>query len=291
MNKISYSQFTMWANCPLAWELKYVHGHRIVDDSVHTIFGTSIHEVIQDWLNILFNESETKAKTIFLDDIFKEKLLALFKEKTALDAKGEKVFLCDKPTLMQFYEHGIQILSYVQTNHKKLFPTASTKLYGIEFPLDIVVDDKVQYIGFIDIVTYNTVTKKYKLYDLKTSKNGWSATEKSDPLKVGQLLLYKRFFSQQTGVPESNISVEFVILKRILYESSEFSIPRVTKFEPPNGAPSVNKAWNKLQEFINTAFTETGEYVHGQVATPSKTACRWCKFKTKKDLCSVAVTK
>jgi hypothetical protein len=23
-NKISYSQYTMWANCPMAWKLKYV---------------------------------------------------------------------------------------------------------------------------------------------------------------------------------------------------------------------------------------------------------------------------
>ncbi len=47
MNKISYSQYTMWANCPQAWKLKYIDGHKFDDTSINTIFGTAIHEVVQ----------------------------------------------------------------------------------------------------------------------------------------------------------------------------------------------------------------------------------------------------
>ena len=281
----------MWANCPHAWKLKYVDGHRLDDSSIHTVFGTAMHEVVQEWLHILHNESEVKAKTMFLDDLFKDRLTKIFKENVTMLASGEKVFLCDKPTLMEFFTHGTQILSYIQTHYKKIFPTANIQLSAIEFPLDVIIDDKVQYIGFIDIVTYNTVTKKYKLYDLKTSKTGWTQAQKSDLGKTGQLLLYKRFFSQQQGVPEKDISVEFIILKRIIHESTEFHIPRASKFEPPNGPPSVNKAWDKLHTFINAAFTDDGEYITEQSATPSKSACQWCKFRTRKDLCNEGVTK
>jgi hypothetical protein len=149
----------------------------------------------------------------------------------------------------------------------------------------------VQYIGYIDIVTYNEATKKYVLYDLKTSRSGWTQSQKSDPLKVGQLLLYKRFFSQQLGIDEKNISVEFIILKRTIMENSQYHIPRISKFEPSNGAPSVNKSWNSFQQFINTCFDENGQYITEQTASPSKDACRWCKFKDKKELCSVGITK
>jgi hypothetical protein len=290
-NKISYSQYSMWANCPKSWQLKYVDGHRLDDSSIHTIFGTACHESIQEWLDVLYNQSETMAKTMYLHDGFKEKLLNLFKENTTIAENGEKVFLADKKTLMEFYEHGCLILTYLQENYKKIFPTINTKLHSIEYPLNMEVRSGVQYIGYIDVVTYNEATKKYVLYDLKTSRSGWTQSQKNDPLKVGQLLLYKRFFSQQLGIDEKDISVEFIILKRTIMENSQYHIPRISKFEPSNGAPSVNKSWNSFQQFINTCFDENGQYITEQLATPSKDACRWCKFRDKKELCALGVSK
>ena len=290
-NKISYSQYSMWANCPKSWQLKYVDGHRLDDSSIHTVFGTSMHECIQEWLDVLYNQSETMAKTMYLHDGFKEKFLNLFKENTTIAENGEKVFLADKKTLMEFYEHGCLILTYLQENYKKIFPTINTKLHSIEYALNMEVRPGVQYIGYIDVVTYNEATKKYVLYDLKTSRSGWTQSQKSDPLKVGQLLLYKRFFSQQLGIDEKNISVEFIILKRTIMENSQYHIPRISKFEPSNGAPSVNKSWNSFQQFINTCFNENGQYITEQLATPSKDTCRWCKFRDKKELCASGVSK
>jgi hypothetical protein len=279
----------MWANCGHAWKLKYIDGHKIDDTSINTVFGTAIHEVVQDWLDTLYNKSETVAKTVYLHDVFKDKLLALFKENTTTDAMGEKVFLSDKKTLMEFYEQGCQILTYVQQNYKKIFPTSNVKLFGIEYELNAEVRPNVQYIGYIDIVTYNELTGKYVLYDLKTSRAGWDQKTKSDPNKVGQLLLYKTFFAQQENVDFDDISVEFIILKRTIFENSPYPIPRVSKFEPPNKTPSLNKNWERFQRFINEAFDDEGNYVNEQTANPSKENCRWCNFRNRKDLCSVGV--
>lgn len=289
MKSISYSQYSLWSGCPLAWKLKYVDGHRIDDASIHTVFGTAIHETVQTWLGVLYNQSEMIAKTVYLHDDFKDTLLKLFKENTVVKEDGEKIFLSDKSTLEEFYKHGCDILTYVQTNYKKLFPTANVKLYGVEVPLEVEVRPGVTYVGYIDIITHNTVTGKYVLYDLKTSRTGWTQDQKTDPIKVGQLLLYKRFFSQQTGIPEKDISVEFVILKRTISENSMYPIPRVSKFEPPNGPPSLNKMWDGFQQFIEKCFDEAGEYVNEQAAAPSKSACRWCNFRDRKDLCKYGV--
>jgi hypothetical protein len=290
-NKISYSQYSMWANCGHAWKLKYVDGHKIDDTSIATIFGTSMHEVIQDWLDTLYNKSETIAKSVYLHDTLKEKLLTLFKEHVVVDEGGNKTFLCDKKTLMEHYEQGCKILDYVQQNYKKLFPTSNTKLFGIEYELNAEIKKGVNYVGYIDIVTFNEITGKYVLYDLKTSRMGWTQDQKSDPSKVGQLLLYKTFFAQQEGVAIENISVEFVILKRVISENSPYPIPRVSKFEPPNKTPSLNKNWDRFQLFVDTAFDDEGNYITEQAPKPSKEACRWCKFRDKPDLCSVAVRK
>lgn len=291
MNKISYSQYSTWAGCPWSWKLKYVDGHKIDDTSINTIFGTAMHEVIQEWLDTLYNKSESIAKTVYLHDTFKDKLIGLFKDKTVLTEGGEKVFLSDKKTLMEYYEQGCHILTYVQNNYKKLFPTSNTELFGIEYELNAEVRPGIKYVGYIDIVTYNKLTGKYVLYDLKTSRSGWTADQKSDPTKVGQLLLYKRFFAQQLNVDEKDISVEFVILKRTIYENASFPIPRVSKFAPPNGTPSVNKAWVALEKFVNMAFDSQGNHNPDQNPTPSKTACKWCVFKDKKDLCAFGVSK
>jgi hypothetical protein len=91
------------------------------------------------------------------------------------------------------------------------------------------------------------------------------------------------------GINEKNIKVEFIILKRTIFENAQFTIPRVSKFEPSNGTPSVNKSWDRFQKFVNTAFDSEGEYIHEQSATPSKDACRWCNFRDKPELCSFAV--
>lgn len=289
MNKISFSQYSMWLNCPMAWKLKYVDGHRFDDSSIHTVFGTAMHESIQEWLDILYNKSETMAKTVYLHDDFKEKLITLFKENTTEDEDGNKIFLSDKKTLMEFYEQGCLILTYIQDNYKKIFPTSNVKLHSIEFPLDIEVRKNVRYVGFIDIVTYNEKTGKYVLYDLKTSRAGWTDYQKKDPGKINQLLLYKRFFSQQLGVPEDDISVEFTILKRTIFENSPYPIPRVSKFIPSHGKPSVNKSWDSFMNFVDTCFDDDGNYIIEQAATPSKNACRWCNYNDKKDLCSFGV--
>jgi hypothetical protein len=287
--KISFSQYTMWSNCAYAWKLKYIDGHKFDDSSIHTVFGTVCHEVIQEWLDVLYNKSETMAKTMYLHDKFKDRLLELFKNNTIIAENGEKTFLADKKTLMEFYEQGCQILTYVQNNYKKLFPTANTQLFAIEYELNAEVKTGVNYIGYIDIVTYNTATNKYVLYDLKTSRSGWTQDQKTDPAKVGQLLLYKTFFAEQMGIPEDNISVEFIILKRIVAENTQFHIPRVSKFEPPNKTPSLKKNWNLFQTFIDTAFDDNGEYITEQKHNASKSNCRWCMYRDKKDLCSFSI--
>jgi len=287
--RVSYSQFTTWANCPMGWKLKYVDGLSYRDDSIDSIFGTAVHEIVQEWLDILYNQSETVAKTVYLNDKFKERLLELFKNCTT-EVDGQKMFLCDKDTLVQYYNQGCEIISYIQQNYKKLFPTEDTKLFAIEYPISLEIRNGISYLGYIDVVTHNTKLDSYVLYDLKTSKRGWSDYQKSDPYKTGQLLLYKQLFAKQENVDINNINIEYHILKRLLPETQLFSIPRVTKFIPPHKSPSLKKNWVLFESFLNGAFDSDGKYITEQKATPSKSSCMFCVFKDKKDICEYGVT-
>ena len=47
MKRISYSQYSQWDVCPYKWKLNYVDKLGTWTDSIHTLFGTSMHEVLQ----------------------------------------------------------------------------------------------------------------------------------------------------------------------------------------------------------------------------------------------------
>ena len=46
--------------------------------------------------------------------------------------------------------------------------------------------------------------------------------KKADKNKTNQLLLYKKFFSKQRDIPEDKIDIEYLILKRKLYENIQY---------------------------------------------------------------------
>ena len=47
MKRVSYSQYNQWVTCPHKWKLNYIDELRQFTDSIHTMFGTSMHEVLQ----------------------------------------------------------------------------------------------------------------------------------------------------------------------------------------------------------------------------------------------------
>ena len=131
------------------------------------------------------------------------------------------------------------------------------------------------------------VGDKIKILDLKTSTWGWSKAEKK---KNGdQLRLYKKYFSKQYGVDEKDITVEYLIVKRKLYENMDFAIQRFQTYEPSNGKPSINKLEKKLSNFINEAFNMDGSHKEGvtfpATAGPKNCNCRWCPFAKNQELC------
>jgi len=152
--------------------------------------------------------------------------------------------------------------------------------------------NNVLFNGFIDLVLYHEPTEKFVIYDIKTSGRGWSDKEKKDEVKQFQILLYKQKFSEQFGVPEENIDVEFFIVKRKIWEQSEYPQKRVQQFVPANGKTKVKKAKVALDTFVDEVFNLDGSYKSTDFqATPSKSSCLYCQYKSKKEFCDKAILK
>jgi hypothetical protein len=286
---ISYSQMSMFMQCPKKWALQYKEGHKIYSPSINMVFGTAIHETIQNYLSVMYNESIVKADEIDLEEYFEER----FRETYIKEYQNNnKIHFSDSEEMREFFDDGLAILDFIKKKRNEYFSKKDWYLVGIEIPIIIAPNtthNNVLFNGFIDLVLYHEPTEQFVIYDIKTSSRGWSDKEKKDDIKQSQILLYKLFFSEQFGVPIESIDVKFFIVKRKIWEGGDFPQKRIQEFTPANGKTKVKKAKTHLDTFINSVFCIDGTYqTVDHQAQPGKTTCSYCPHKNKKELCDKA---
>ena len=69
---ISYSQLSMYTQCPKKWALQYRDGHKVREQSIHMTFGTALHETLQMYLDVMYNKSAAEADRIDLVNDFSQ---------------------------------------------------------------------------------------------------------------------------------------------------------------------------------------------------------------------------
>ena len=135
-------------------------------------------------------------------------------------------------------------------------------MIGIETSLNSDLPRNIKFKGCIDLIIKDNIRNRIKIIDIKTSTWGWNKYQKADKNKTDQLLLYKSFYSRQFDMPLDRIDVEYFIVKRKLYENTEFPQKRIQKFIPANGKPSINKVLRRLEAFMTECYDEDGSIKH-----------------------------
>ena len=287
MARVSFSQYAMWHGCPQQYKLSYIDELSQSGGSIHTIFGTAMHETLQEYLDKCLRISKSQAdKLMDLKETLKHKM----RECYLKEAEGEigNTDICTKEELIEFLEDGCVLLEWFQKskNFNKFFSLKYDELVSIEQPINTKIKENVNFLGFIDMVVRDSFTGRYRIIDFKTSTKGWSSYQKKDPTKNAQILLYKKFYAELLNISQDIIDVEFIILKRKVMENPDFVIPRISKHIPASGKPSINKAWSNFKEFVETVFDSEGNY-RTDVEYPKKPTklCDWCEFK-ERELCN-----
>ena len=283
MARVSYSQFGMYSSCQEQFKLNYIDKLGISNANIHLIFGSAMHEVIQHFLDVMYNVTKKQALQLNLEGMLQDKLVEHFKKEKEKMGEDDP---CTKEELQEFFQDGKLILEYFRNKLDKLYSKTGFRLVAIEQVLNAEIKPGVHFIGFIDILLEDLSTNEYIIIDLKTSTKGWSQYQKSDKTKISQMLLYKKFYSDKYGIPLDKIKVEYQILKRKIFEGADFPIPRISKFVPANGKPSVNRAWADFKGFVDSVYGEGGEIIQENFPPNKGKACDWCEFKTRK-LCSI----
>ena len=286
MARISYSQLSMFSECPHKWKLNYIDKLRVSEPSIHLLFGTAMHEVIQKYLDVMYEYTAKRADMLNLKRTLQEKMVEQFN----IDKENYGKEPCTKEELKEFFQDGCDILDFFKKRRGDYFSKKGYELIGCEVPVEMGLQKNLTWVGYLDIVMRDTIHDRIKIYDIKTSTMGWNKWMKADDNKTQQLLLYKQFYSKQYNHPIDKIDVEYFIVKRKLYENAKFPQKRVQKFIPASGTVSMNKVAKKLTKFINEAFDEDGTHTKNELPpTPSKKACKWCEFN-KTEHCEVGVS-
>jgi RecB family exonuclease len=278
MARVSFSQYSMWSSCPQQYKLSYIDGLSQSTSNIHSVFGSAMHETLQEYLSKCLRISKSQAdKGMDTKAFLKEKMREMYLK----ESNEGKDPICTKEELVEFLEDGNLILDYFQKskNFNNFFSLKYDELVAIEQPINTKIREHINFLGFIDLVVRSKFDNKYRIIDFKTSTSGWSKYQKKDPTKNAQILLYKKFYSEMLGVSMDMIDVEFIILKRKVSENADYVIPRISRHVPANGKPSINKAWNEFNTFVDNVFNTDGTY-RTDVQFPKKPSklCGWCEF-------------
>ena len=274
---ISYSQYAKWLKCPNSWKLSYIDNLEKFENSINTAFGNAVHTAVQLFLKTLYTEGAIAADSLDLIGIFDKEY----------DIETAKV-INPKPTdekLTEFKNDGKAILDYFTSpaNRLKHFPSKVFEVIGVELPLKVPIrGGTIVYKGYLDIVLKEKSTGKIHILDFKTSTFGWNKWQKADRTKLDQLLLYKRFYSQVFKVPMNVIEIEFIVLKRKLYEDVGFPQQRIQRISPTDGKISMKEVETTFLDFINDCFDSNGDFNKDKtfIKNPGKAKknCKYCSF-------------
>ena len=272
---VSFSQFSKWFTCPYQWYRDYVLKEKTFEDNLIMSFGTAIHETLQNYLNVLYRQSEDKAAEIdciaFFIDSFKKQITLKSLKHTDDEYNG---FVDDAKNIITEF--------LAPENRKRYFPRDKWELLAIEDDLTEPILNNVNLNAKLDLVLREKTTGVIRIVDFKTSTNGWNSYQKEDFTKASQLVLYKAVYSKKYNIPLSKIQVEFIILKRKLYENSSYIQSRLDTFKPSASEANVRQVLGEFSKFVGTCFTTEGVY-KTEIEYPknpgkAKKNCKYCQY-------------
>jgi hypothetical protein len=279
---VSYSQFSTYSTCQYRWYLEKVAKKSEKLSNIHFVFGNAIHETLQNYLTIMFNESGAAADRFDNIQYFEDKMGEHYEK----DYKKNNKHFSSPEELDEFYNDGIAIIEWFVKRRKDYFSKKGCELVGVESPLVINMGSNIYMKGYIDLVIYDSDLDKIYIYDIKTSTKGWSDWQKKDKNKISQVLLYKKYFAETYAFPIERIKVKYFILKRKIPENTEFPGKRVQQFAPSEGKTSVKNADESFRQFLSESFDSFGKpKERNYIKNVNEFSCKFCEFKDKLDLC------
>ena len=270
---ISYSQISMFKQCPHKWKLHYKDKISQRDTSIYLVFGIAVHEAIQEYLTVFYEQSRAAADRLELIDKFQKTFIEVYQKQYK---QNNNSHFSSAEQMREFFEDGVEILKFFKKKIGGYFSKRGTHLVGIELPIINTPNNMLNNIlfkGMLDVVLYHENTDEFTIIDIKTSTRGWHDKMKKNEDKQFQLILYKKYFSELYNIPLEKINIKFFIVKRKLYEECDWPQTRIQEFRPPSGKIKLNRATKYIKDFMDQVFDSQGNIKEQNYPC----TCRYCE--------------
>ena len=287
---ISFSQYAIYQACPLRWKINYIDKIRTGGPNIITTFGTAFHETLQLYLHTLYTKTAKEADQINLPELLQSRMIETYEIEMHTHNNGEHYTTPQE--MQEFYNDGVEILTYLQKHRSAYFKKEGWELLGVEMPLYIQASESNPNVimnGFLDIVLRDIKNDEIHIIDIKTSTRGWNKYEKANLTKISQLVLYKEYFAKQYGYDVEKININYFIVKRKLMEESMFPQSRIQEFAPASGKIKRKQLRASIDAFVAECFNLDGtkrvDREYAAIAGKNNKNCTYCDFNDKHDLC------
>ena len=90
--KVSFSQYQMWKDCPHRWKLTYIDKLSTYKPSTAAMFGTVMHEVLQEYVKTIYEESIVEANKLDLNEMLQSGIRDNYKKLITENKDDLKTF-------------------------------------------------------------------------------------------------------------------------------------------------------------------------------------------------------
>lgn len=281
---VSYTQFALYSKCPKSWELAYARRLRKNQPSIHSLFGTAMHNTIQEWIVGAFSGNNQVDPYRRLRD----HMIAEF--EVLIDKWGE-VFSTPEE-LTQFHDEGIVILRELCNAVLRYFNPKKFDFVGTEVPINCIPvpeRPKVKLVAYLDLVLKAKNINTHHIRDIKTSTKGWNRFKLKDIYTISQLVLYKHYYAKMNGLSHDDVEVNYLIVKRGLDAGTPWVTSLIQEFRPIQSTPIVNGVVEQFEQFILRCFNEDGtrrlDIEYPAISGVDNKNCKFCEFADQKELC------
>jgi len=273
MSNISYSQYVTYKECQYKFKLLYIDKIKTAPGNIHLIFGSALHETLQKYLEILYNESIKKSDGFDFSTFLQNSMINNFKKC------GENIKdYVTVDEMSEYYNDGLEILMWFKKHRADYFIKKNYELVGCEVELLSKISENLNFHGYIDIVIKDIINNKYTIIDFKKSYRGWSENQTKSDNKRLQLQLYKYYYSKQFNVPLENIDVEFMIFKQKIFinDSLQYAPKRIQRVYPPSSERTLKNVIKSFNDDIEIIFNKDGSYNQNLTFNKNNKNCKYC---------------
>jgi Lhr-like helicase len=107
---VSFSQYQ--------WFLAYVKKQKVFKPGIHLLYGTSLHEALQEFLRLMYDESIKAAEEMGLSEYFQQRMLENYKNDLE---QNKSEHYCTKEDFKEFIEDGVASLEWFKKHRSKYF--------------------------------------------------------------------------------------------------------------------------------------------------------------------------